>query len=112
MKMENMKRITLTDEFNVSKFVTSLNPTIHFEEISESDAKELLEDAEIINAIENPQKELFLSIRFLRRLENCKKYPTQHIDGIILAEFTAPHWNLTLTCCVETKVTWWRITYV
>lgn len=107
-----MKRIALTDDFKVSKFIVSLNSTVRFEEISEEEAREVIESEEIVNVIENQQKELLLSVRFLKRLENYKKELCQPIDAILLAEFPNPYWTLTLGSAVDTKITWWRITYV
>ena len=105
-------KIILIDEFKPSLFIQN-NSQLSFESISEDEAKTFLSLADtIINRIQSANsKELFLSIRLGRRLEDQNKIIDLSDTIILLAEFDIP-WVLTLTEILDKKITWWKIVYV
>lgn len=112
-------KIILTDQFEARAFVTNRPGTLKFysqfsfEEITEDNAKTLLSLAsDIINHLcSHNMKELFLSVRLERRLENYTKILDVKDAIILLAEFDVP-FVMTASDILDKPITWWKICYV
>lgn len=111
-------KVILTDQFDARTFVKHVSGQVFysqfsFEEISEDQAKTLMSLADdIINNIHNTfAKELFLSVRLERRLENHCKIVDVSDAIILLAEFDPPY-TLTLSDAIDKPIVWWKICYV